>query len=235
LQALDRLVSILELVAASGEPVGAAEVARSMDLPPSTVARLMRQLADAGLLYRTREGRYALGSRVFAIANTAVAGVDLVEAAGPVMRELRDASGETVSLHVLRGTGRVCLAEVQSHHQVRRVVPPGEVQILIGTATGEVLLAGASDAELATVLAHARLSSAGRKALHARLAGVRERGYAITDNFAENLTGISAPITEGQRTVAALTISGPTVRFDREAATAQAEALVSAAATLSPA
>ena len=119
-----------------------------MDLPLSTVARLMRQLSDAGLLYRSEpDSRYALGYRVFALAAAGVSRIDLAEVALPVMRQLRDASGETTSLHVVRGTQRVCIAEMQSHAQVRRVVPPGSTNQLAGTATGDVLLVGASPAE----------------------------------------------------------------------------------------
>jgi len=233
-QALDRLTSILELVAAHGQPVGAAEVARATDLPISTIVRLMRQLSEAGLLDRAPDGaRYSLGARVFAIANAGTSRVDLADAAMPAMRELGELTGETISLHVRRGNQRVCLAEVPSTHQVRRVVPPGMVQELCGTATGEVLIAGNPKTELDTAIAHARLAAGARAALNERLMEIVARGYAINDNHVENLTGISAPIRSGERTIAALTISGPTVRFDRATAERNAPALLEAVASLS--
>lgn len=236
MQALDRLISILECVAGEGRPVGAADVARAMDLPLSTVVRLMRQLAEAGLLYRAPgDARYSLGSRIFTLASTGISRVDLVETATPVMRQLRDRVGETVSLHVRRGDQRVCLAEVQSEHQVRRVVPPGMVQELCRTATGEVLLLDASPAEIDAAAARAKLNKSERKQLAARLADIAAKGYAISDNYVEGLTGISAPLREGGRVVAALTISGPTARLHRAVAEKQAPALLDAARALSSA
>jgi IclR family acetate operon transcriptional repressor len=233
-QALDRLISILEIVALQSEPIGAAEVAREMDLPLSTVARLMRQLTDAGLLYRAEpDSRYALGYRVFALASTGVAQVDLAEVAKPVMRELRNASGETTSLHVMRGTQRVCIAEVQSQAQIRRVVAPGSTNALAGTATGDVLLVDASAAELTAATAAAGLSQAAERRLHRRLTEIAGRGYAINDDTAEKLLGISAPVREGGRIIAALTISGPSSRFSHTAAERQAPALLRAARSLS--
>jgi IclR family acetate operon transcriptional repressor len=233
-QALDRLTSILEIVAAHGRPVGAAEVARASDLPLSTIVRLMRQLAEAGLLDRVGDGaRYSLGARLFALIGAGAARVDLAEAAASTMRELRDRTGETVSLHVRRGVQRVCLAEVQSQHQVRRVVPPGMIQELCGTATGEVLLLDTHPAELEAVLVHAKLSRVARRRLAERLGEIAERNYAINEDPLENLTGISAPIRAAGLTVAALTISGPTVRFNGARAQREAGALVAAVASLS--
>ena len=235
-QALDRLISILEIVAAEPAPTGAAEVARKMDLPLSTVARLMRQLSDAGLLYRSEpDNRYALGYRVFALAATGVARVDLAEVAMPVMRQLRDASGETTSLHVIRGTQRVCIAEMQSRAQVRRVVPPGSTNRLAGTATGDVLLVGASQAEFRAAVTAVGLSQAAVRRLCKRLEEIEEVGYAIADNHREDLLGISAPIREGAHVVAALTISGPSSRFDHAAAVRQAPGLLRAVKELSQA
>lgn len=234
MQALDRLITILELVAEQDQPAGPAEIATEMDLPLSTVARLMRQLAEAGLLYRSPEdGRYSLGSRVFALASSGISHLGLAEAALPVMRELRDGSGETISLHVLRGILRVCVAEVQSHFSVRRVVPPGMAQQTLGTATGEILLADCSPTDLEAIVADAGLGAKRRRELEKRLEQIRAEGYAIRDDFAEDLTGLSAPVAGGGRTVAALTISGPSSRFDRKAAERFAPQLVAAAAGLS--
>lgn len=234
MQALKRLVTILDLVAWRGQPAGAAEVAQSMGLPLSTAARLMRQLADEDLLSRSSvDGRYSLGPRIFALAGAGVTSMDVAEVARPVLEQLRDATGETLSLHVLRGTQRVCVAEVQSRHKVRRVVPPGITQDLLGTATGEVLLADAPPAELEATIVRAGLGRAARGRLEQRLALIRTRGYAYADDAVEGLTGISAPVRAGGRTVAAMSVSGPSARFTAEVAERHAAALVAAVAALS--
>jgi IclR family acetate operon transcriptional repressor len=153
----------------------------------------------------------------------------------PVMRRLRDASGETTSLHVVRGTQRVCIAEMQSHAHVRRVVPPGSTNQLAGTATGDVLLVGASPAEFRAAVTAVGLSQAAERRLRKRIEEIEEVGYAIADDPRQDLLGVSAPIREGAHVVAALTISGPRSRFDHAAATRQAPNLLRAVEELSQA
>jgi IclR family acetate operon transcriptional repressor len=234
MQALDRLVAILEDVARRPAPAGAAEVAESMGLPLSTVARLMRQLADEQLLERSeRDGRYALGPRLFALARAATSRLHIVERARPVLEQLRDTTGETTSLHVLSGVQRVCLLEVQSQHALRRVVPAGMTSPLAGTATGEVLLAGAAETDRRAAIDAAGLPAAERLALAGRLDAIRANGYALVDDWVEGLTGLSAPIAAAERTVAAISISGPNTRFSRERALGHVDAVLAAAARLS--
>ena len=87
------------------------------------------------------------------------------------MEELRDLTQETVSLHIRQRDLRVCIAQVESRRQVRRVVPVGyEVGINVG-ATGEVLLAGFPAPDLDGLRrlagAHARRSRGARDAARA--------------------------------------------------------------------
>jgi IclR family acetate operon transcriptional repressor len=218
-QALNRLASILDIVSARGEPQGAAEIAQATGLPLSTVARLMRQLAEEDLLYRSSaDGRYSLGPRVFALASAGLSRVDIAEVARPILHRLRDATGETASLHVRRGLQRVCIDEAQSHHQVRRVVPRGLTQDLPGSATGEVLLAYTPQEELESAMRRARLSRSDRKQLDQRLEEIRTKGYGLREDPAEGITGISAPVRKGTQALAAVSVAGPTSRFDRDVA-----------------
>ncbi len=215
MQALRRLIEILETVAAAPQPVGAAEVALAMGLPLSTVARLMRQLLDEGLLVRAPDsGRYALGPRLFALTSAGGRGrASLLDVARPALERLRDETGETTSLHVLSGTQRVCVAEAQSHHPVRRVVPVGLAQPLVGTATGEVLLAAATDDARGAALDGLELSAAGRRRIDRRIAAVREDGFAVVDAWVSGLTGISVAIPGAADGAVALSVSGPSERF----------------------
>ena len=233
MQALTRLVAILELVAETSGPAAPVEIAQKVDLPLSTVTRLMRQLADEDLLFRTAGGAYMLGSRIFSLASVGLAGIDFVEVVRPTLTALRDQSGETTSLHVLRGTQRVCVAEVQSDRQVRRIIPPGTINGLCGTATGEVLLAHASEAEVDAAAEVAGFDAAERSALDARLAQIRTRGYAINDHFGDDLTGVSTPLRSGSAAIAAISISGPSGRFGHAVAARFAETLLKEAEALS--
>ena len=131
------------------------------------------------------------------------------------MEELRDLTQETVSLHVRQRALRVCIAQVESRRQVRRVVPVGfEVGINVG-ATGEVLLAGFPAPDLASYVDSLGLAAADRAALEVRLEQIRRDKWALTvDQVEDGLSGIAAAVIAGGQTIAALSISGPERAMD---------------------
>lgn len=233
MRTLDRLIAILEAVAANEQPTSAAQVAQSIELSLSTVARLMNQMADRQLLERSgRDGKYTLGARVFAIARAGADQHDLRTIALPAMEELRDVTGETVSLHVRAGHRRVCIAEVRSRHEVRRVIPLSLP--LYRSATGEVLLAGAPEQERLEEIDALNLSREERTELEARLERIRSTGWVlVVDEAVRGVAGLSAAISDGDLTLAALSVSGPSSRFTETVASSHVDALLQAAARLS--
>jgi DNA-binding IclR family transcriptional regulator len=64
----------------------------------------------------------------------------------------------------------------------------------------------------------ARLSRSDRKQLDRRLEEIRTKGYALREDPAEGITGISAPVRKGMQALAAVSIAGPTARFDGDVA-----------------
>ncbi len=231
MQSLERFLDILETVAPAERGVGAADVAKAVDLPIATVSRLMHVLADYGLLHRP-EGRreYVLGPRLFSLVGTATTQLDLVDVARPHLEMLRDKTEETSSLQIRRGAHRVCVLEVPSRHQVRRVVPVGMTEPLGGSATGAVLLAGMTEAEREEVLAAMSLTSTKRRELKRMVQHALEHEWAINvEQWVPGLCGISAAVRENGQTIATLSVSGPSSRFTRERALSSVEALVGAA------
>ncbi|MBB4134917.1 IclR family transcriptional regulator [Gordonia humi] len=230
MQALKRLLAILDIVAATGA-ASPAEIAAQMDLPFSTVARLTRQLAEEGLLVRGGESsRYEIGWRIFDLAAAGQGSFDLGAAAVPVMTGLRDRCAETVSLHVRSGDQRVCVAAVQSEAELRRVVDPGSVQGLVDTTGGEVLLAGEVDGEASAAVGRLDLSPDDVDALAVRLASIRARGYSVGVNEKLGITAISVPVEHAGRTAAVLSVSGPMFRFSSNAAEGLAADMIDVAA-----
>jgi DNA-binding IclR family transcriptional regulator len=230
MQAIDRVLQILDIAAKAG-PQGPAEMASQMDLPYSTVARLVREMASAGLLDREpASGGYVLGWKLFQLAAAGRPGRGLAAAAVPAMTRLRDQTQETVTLHAPQGDLRICIAEVESVRELRRVMPVGTVQGLIGTTGGEILLAGRTERELEQYAGRAGLDDAARAGFLRRIAGVRERGYSLTRNTDLGVSAISVPVRGADGSVlAALTVSGPMTRFTEELAESFADPAAEAA------
>jgi IclR family transcriptional regulator, acetate operon repressor len=235
MRALDRVVAILEAVAESRGSMTPTVVAVRTGLSLSTVSRLMRQMADRGLLDRSpSDGTYTLGVRIIRMAQTTLEPDDFVEAALPEMRHLRDVTGETVSLFVRRRDMRICLAQIQSTRPVRRVVPVGFTADLHRGATGEVLMAGLSRAELERYLADLRLSANEIRLLRARLERIRDTGFAMAANaWIEDVSAIAAAVYDGDALIAAVSVAGPSYRFTTEVMQGFVEEVVRAAGRIS--
>jgi IclR family acetate operon transcriptional repressor len=233
MQSLDRLMTILEQVSERGDPAGAAEIADATGLSLSTVSRLMLQFAEAGLLHRTaHDRRYTLGPRLYALARAADAGLDPATIGRPVLERLRDVTGETASLHVLRGAQRICIVEAPSHQPLRRVVPVGHAEPVGASATGAVLLADRRAAERREVLE--ALAPDEQRRFQARLDEARANGWALViDEWVSGLCGLSAAVRGTDGTRAAVSVSGPSSRFTRTVAMAHLDDILAAARTIS--
>lgn len=214
MRAMQRVVTILEGVAAAERPATAARISGETGLSLSTVSRIMRDLAEEHMLDRLGDGSYILGSRVFRLVRDARAGGDPMATIHRVLSDVRDNTGETVSLHVRRDDTRVCIASADSRHELRRVVPVGDAMPMVGTATGYVLMAELSRAEQTALIDRAQNSPESRVEMLDRLGQTSERGWAVqSDGLIFGVTGLAVPVRSGGAVVAALTLSGPTARM----------------------
>lgn len=102
-----RAALLLDCLAAGDSP-GISELARRSGLAKTTVFRLVHELASCGLVEVTAGGA-RLGMRLFELGSSVPRQRSLAEAARPHMRDLHEATGETVHLAVLDGAEVVYL------------------------------------------------------------------------------------------------------------------------------
>src|SRR5690606_22822708 len=108
--------------------------------------RLAAALEAHRLVGRDDQGRFRLGLRLFELGSAALGEVGLVDAARPVLADLRDTTGESAQLYVRDGDHRVCLLSVEPRSGLRDTVPVGAPLPLDAGSGGRVLLAHAADA-----------------------------------------------------------------------------------------
>jgi DNA-binding IclR family transcriptional regulator len=246
IQAVDRSVALLDAVARSG-PYGAAlrELAEAVDLNPSTARTILAALVTHGFVAQSGDSRrYRLGPRVFALGQIYLTQTDLALVAGPIMRQLWEATAETVHLAVLEGGRRVDIAVLVSP-QLLNINPGsrgarGATTPLEHTAAGKVLLAGLDSDELAAVrradweyfAGHPRpLTTAVLRELEA----VRTQGYATNvEEGAVGVCGVATPVYDRMgRTIAALCVGYPAARHSDDHAEAMRKFVRDAASELS--
>jgi len=204
-------------VLASERPVGVTELARATELPKSTVSRLLGVLESHGLI--TQDGpRGALrpGPAILTYAQRGLYERNIVGLAEASLEALAAASGETINLAVPGSAGVEHLAQFDGRHFLGAGQWVGRRVDYHCTAVGKVFLAtGAASLPPGPLAPLAPATITTREALETELARVRRDGYAAAvDELEAGLAAIAAPVQgEGERVVAALSITGPSLRL----------------------
>lgn len=220
---LGRGLSVLNELGNHAEGLSLSELARAVNLPVSTVHRLLVTLVDMGFasLDRTTK-RYRLGVRVFELSHRVGLVHSLSEAAVPAMRSVSEQTGETTQLAVLSGLDTIFVERVDSDHAIAIRGRVGQREPSYCTSTGKVLLSQLDDAIREDTLGRLSFRSWTKRtitdadALRAELRRVSEHGYAIADEeYDEGVRAMAVPVKDGRgRTIAALCISAPAFRTD---------------------
>lgn len=106
---LDRVSAVFDAFGEEDDGLGISELARRANLPKSTVSRIAADLVAQRFLDRDGE-LLSLGVRLFELGQTVPQPRRLRQLALPVMRELREVTGQTVQLAVLDGSDVVLVA-----------------------------------------------------------------------------------------------------------------------------
>jgi IclR family acetate operon transcriptional repressor len=223
-QSVTRVIRLLEALCASNEPVSLADLSRRLATPKSSLAALLRGLADEDLVTAT-EGAWRLGPGAFGLgsalteARRRLHSSDLVREG---MRRLSERSGETVLLAVgdHEGDWVTYVDLVESRNVVRYSVSIGDRRPFYATAGGRALLSTCSSAAIDAYLKRvapqrmARTTEIDPAALSEAIERARIDGYAQTvDQAAEGVTGTAGVIRDAAgRVVGALVIAAPSAR-----------------------
>jgi DNA-binding IclR family transcriptional regulator len=238
-QSIERAFTVLRALARG--PAGVTQIADEVDLPKSTVARLLSTLEAQGAVeQRSAGGEYRLGGGLIELAAGVAPGRHLVAAARPYLEVLVRATGEAAGLSVADGYDAHYLAQVETPNPVQVRDWTGERAPLHTVSSGLVILAHWPGAALADYLGRPLVRLTPRTEidpgmLRERLAAVRAEGHAWTaEEFAAGITSVAAPVRDGSgAVVAALHIHGPSYRFPAGEGGAATAAVVEAAAGLS--
>ena len=239
-QSIKRSFALLRALAVG--PVGVTELAERVDLPKSTVARLLASLEEERAVEQTEAGgEYRLGPGLIDLAGSAPRGRNLVAAARPHLLELAESIDEVAGLSVIDGVKVYYLDQTESSSNIQVRDWTGEYAPLHAVPSGLVILAHQPHSVLEEYLAGPldpctswTMTDPGE--LRDRLEQVRSIGYAwVYEEFAEGINSVAAPIFESDGSVeAALHVHGPAYRFPNPDDTHdQGMALIEAARRLS--
>lgn len=234
-QSIDRAFSVLRSLSAG--PAGVTEIAERVQLPKSTVSRLLSTLEELGAVEQIAAGGdYRIGWAMLELAAAARPGRSLVSVARPHLAELNRRTGEAAGLSIPDGREMLYLDQLtpDSELQVRdwtghripmHAVPSGHVALAADRALEDAV----ASSGLASFTPHTLTSAA---ALRDRLTLVRTQGYAWAfEEFADGLNSVAAAVrNDAGEVIAALHVYGPASRFPGERDAAEIGELVRATA-----
>lgn len=222
---MNRAFDILEAFMHDGRKLGISELAALTGLPKSTVFRFVNACEVRGYVLRDMEtGKYFLGYKILELAKHLLDKLEIRQQARPYLDQLVRLCGETVYLITLMHGETVYVDRVEGTRNLRLRAEIGSRGYAHSSASGKVLLSELSPATLRQIIKKHGLPSLTANTitdfdyLVKHLAEVKERGYAIDDiENEEDVRCVASPIRDfSGRIIAALSVSGPSIRLTME-------------------
>ena len=223
IQVIERMLSLLDALAAQQDPVSLKLLSETTGLHPSTAHRILNDLAIGRLVDRPEAGSYRLGMRLLELGNLVKARLDVRDAALGPMRELHKLTHQPVNLSVRQGDEIVYIERTYSERSGMQVVRAvGGRAPLHLTSVGKLFLAHEDPqrvrayASRTGLAGHTRNSITELSALERELAQVRQSGMARDNEELElGVRCMAAGIFDDQgKLIAGLSVSAPADRLE---------------------
>jgi DNA-binding IclR family transcriptional regulator len=191
--AIDKALSILELLSHHPYGLRMVDIARELALPKSSTHMTLEVLRTRGYVIRDDTGCHRLGLKLFELGARMLQGLDVRQVVRPHLEALSQRTGLTSHLAALDGNQVVYLDRVDGHGLVRFDTYVGKRAAVNLTAVGKAIVAYMPEAQLDEILrADFRRGRASAPSLpfefKAQLREFRELGYMVDDE--EDVQGI---------------------------------------------
>ena len=226
MKSLAKALSVMDLLVSQSDEMSITEISMALGIPKGTAHRILASLVKYKYARQDQETKkYGLGIRFYMMQSPSDRFKALCAVMTPLMRELNLKCKETVSAASLVQNEIEYIERFESEMLLRVSIRVGTRFPAHCTATGKVLLAALSDADLTHLYkGRGRLkkctgaSITSMRELKTALEKVREQGFASDSE--EALIGVNcvaSPIynLKGE-VVAAVSISGPRERMTPE-------------------
>lgn len=211
---LGKIRSIMDGFTVAEPTLSLTAIRNRSGLPESTTQRLVHNLVREGFLDRDGSG-YRIGLTVARWAIQATQGLDVIQAARPLLQQLREETQESSVLYVRWRQYRTVVATARSPRAISRVLEVGTVMPMHLGSAGKVFLAFDEFAmqELLDADPHSTVSQE-------ELQLIREQGWCATFEEREpEVASVSAPVFDHQGNVCAVVgIVAPFSRLNQSTA-----------------
>ena len=217
IRVIERAVDILQAFTFDDSELSLAEICEKVDLPKTTVFRIINTLEHQNFLDQNRQnGKYHLGYELIKLGEQAKNSNELSRIAYEYMLAASEASKQTCNLYVKEGDERLCIAQVTGSEYIRKHSYLGARHPLYCGA-GKLILAFERPQVVDEYLSNVALvkitenTITDKEKLKEELEKIRNCGYAISLGERDSISAsVAVPVFDySKQLVAALTISGP--------------------------
>lgn len=223
MQTVHRAIQLLKAFSVDHKMLSMTELHNITGLSKSSLQRILSTLVFEGFLHKNEETKkYQLGLELLFLGSLVEKNSSLLSIATPIMEEIREKTGESVSLNVIENQQRKCIGDLKCKFELQTKTFVGQESPLHAGASAKVLLAHFSQSQLAQFLKENELYSltektiTSKEVLYKELMQIKQQGYAIS--YGERLKGtvsISAPIfSPVNEVLGGMSIVIPSPRFE---------------------
>jgi IclR family KDG regulon transcriptional repressor len=199
--AVDKCITILDLLAMTKKPLGVSEISHSLKLNKSTVFNIVHTLADLEVLEKSTDGKFRFGTRLFVLGRAAGQESELISTVHPYLEGINQKTKLSAFLGMRSGLTAVIIDKVDSAFDIKIHSEIGMRIPLLAGAGGRVLLSQLSDSEIDEILSKNGLkkftpnSCVNKAKYKALIKKARTDGYAIDmEEYIEGIRAFSFPL-----------------------------------------
>ena len=225
-QSVEKVLQIIECLAEIGEPVRLNDLSKRINMPDSTVLRIVNTLVQKGYAYQEETThRYALTLRFASIGQMVSNTLRIRDIVKPYLKQLSSLSGESACLAIEEEMEVIYIDVEDGVDGMLKIMQRiGKRAPLHATGVGKLFLTQYSQEKLQRLFKEKGLVSLTAhtlstvEALTEEIQRIKAQGYALDDEECElGARCVAAPLYNYEnKVVAAISITGPSLRISDE-------------------
>jgi len=199
--AVDKCFAILELLAQSKTPMGISEISRRLDLNKSSVFNTVHTLRDLNILENQPDGKFAFGTRLYILGNTAGKRSALIQTAHPYLRAINERTKLSAFLGLRSDRQAILIDKADSAYGVKVSSEIGMQMPVLAGAGIKAMLSQLSNEEIDEILARTELkrytpySITDKGVYKKEILEVRREGIAYDkEEYIEGMVAFGIPV-----------------------------------------
>lgn len=222
IQSIVRACDILDYIARN-KKVRLNELTKEFKLAKTTIFGILSTLEYKNMVYKDENANYYLGIKNYAYGKVYESNFNLKRIIHPFLEKLAEKYNETVHMAIEENEQVLYVDRVKSSYAVRLASNIGGYDPLYCSAIGKLILAYKSETEVDAYINKTDFKKRTSNTLtevsklKAELKNISSNGFSIDkEELEQGLICVAAPIFTNSNFTAAISISGPTNRIDKE-------------------